>query len=319
MGFSSDHAPKISGDLRISLYRIVKFFALFLMAALIVKYALIDTVLVTTDQMAPTMLGGDRVCIFRIPYYAPFNSIALSARGAPVIMEHPLFAKTLGCLRVAGLSGDSMTISRGAFTIADKPGLVFGAPLPAEDALPLAFSPRDSMTPYKMPSKGDTINLDSLSVRDFFYASAMVRQENPKAICNVSAALSINGALSNDYSVKDFPLYKGPLNALPKKFEYDWFFWDRLKEYLSRRLSGKDVSLSVGFFMNATRVSRYVVKEQFVFLLADDWRKGFDSRYFGPVRARSIRGRVLFVLWSTRSKGQTGSFFRMDRLIKVVK
>ena len=181
------------------------------MAALIVKYALLDTVFGhDRPNRAPTILGGDRVCIFRIPYYAPFNSIGLSARGAPVIMEHPLFVKNLGCLRVAGLSGDSMTISRGVFTIAGKPGLVFGAPLAPDDALPLAFSPRDSMTPYKMPGKGDTIDLDSLSVRDFFYASALSGRKTPRPSATYPPRFPSMGRLRTIFPSRTFLCIKAP-------------------------------------------------------------------------------------------------------------
>jgi hypothetical protein len=320
MDSNADHAPKIPGDLRISVYRIVKFFVLLIAGAFAVKYALIDTLKINTDQMAPALLAGDRICIFRTPFVLPFRKIGLPGRGTPVVAGHPLFGEHPICLRVAGLPGDSMMISRGKFLIVDgSPAFSLGSALADDEVLPLEFAPRDTMTPYRLPKRADAIELDSLTMRDFFYACAMIRQENPQATCTVLANLFIDTILSNEYTIKEFPLYKGALSAIPKKYEYDWFFWDRLKEYLTRSLSGKDVNLSFGLLMNGSRVSRYSVKEQFVFLLADDWRKGFDSRYFGPVRAQALRGRILFVVWSIRPKGGAGSFLRMDRLIKVVK
>jgi signal peptidase I len=321
MSFDSQHAdvPKAPGDLRIAVYRIVKFFAFLIAGTLVVKYALFDTIGINTDQMAPTLLDGDRVCIFRLPAVMPFKAMNLPTRKSPVIVSHPLFQNKRGCLRVAGLPGDSIVVSQGKLLIVNKPGVSFGTTLLADDALPPEYSPRDTMAPYRLPRKGDTLNMDTLTLRDFFYACAMIQQENPALVCAVAADLYIDGVLVNDYTIKEFPLYKGALKAIPKKYEYDWFFWDRLKEYLSRTLRGKDIVLTLSLFKNNVRVSKYILKEQFVFLVADEWRKGFDSRYFGPVLARAIRGSVLFVVWSIRPHGEVGSFIRMDRLIKVVK
>ena len=97
-----------------------------------------------------------------------------------MIFEHPLFPKKLECLRVAGLPGDSMVISRGRFLVMNKPGATLGTLLASEDVLPIEFAPRDSMELYRLPRRGDTIDLDSLSLRDFFYACAMIQQENPR-------------------------------------------------------------------------------------------------------------------------------------------
>ena len=145
------------------------------------------------------------------------------------------------------------------------------------------------------------------------------RPPNPRAACRVRADLFIDGKQSNNFKITSFSLYNGTLETIPKKFEYDWFFWGRLKEYLSHSLHGKDIALTVSLIKNGVPVVRYVLKENFVFLLADDWRKGFDSRYYGPVRAASIKGRVICVLWSIRPPGQGGSLMRMDRLMKIVR
>ncbi|MGB7568225.1 MAG: S26 family signal peptidase [Chitinivibrionales bacterium] len=309
-------APK---DLRITIYRVVKYLVIIVALTLAVKYLLLDSVRIQTDQMSPALLDGDRVCLLRVPFFWPFTRMIVPARRAPVIFEHPLFPKSLECLRVAGLPGDSMVISGGRFLVMNKPGTTLGTLLASEDVLPIDFAPRDSMEPYRLPRRGDTIDLDSLSLRDFFYACAMIQQENPGAACHVRADLFIDGKPSNDFKITSFPLYNGALEAIPKKFEYDWFFWGRLKEYFSHALNGKDIALTLSLSKNGVRIFRYCLKENFVFVLADDWCKGFDSRYFGPVRAASIKGRVVCVLWSMRHPEKGIGFLRMDRLIKIIR
>jgi hypothetical protein len=73
-----------------------------------------------------------------------------------------------------------------------------------------------------------------------------------------------------------------------------------------------------GLFKGAEKVTHYRVKKSFIFLLADDWRKGFDSRYFGPVPVSSIKGRPVCVLWSW-AHGEGGGFLRINRTMKIVK
>ena len=309
-------APK---DLRIAIYRVVKFFVILSALTLAIKFFLLDTVLIKTDQMYPTLLDGDRACILRVPFFWPFRRMMAPARSSPVIFKHPLFPKKLECLRVAGLAGDSMVIRRGRFFVLNDREVTLGKQLAVDDALPIEFAPRDSMGPYRLPRRGDTICLDSLSLRDFFYACAMIQQENQRTACQVKADLVIEGKLSDDFKITGFPLYSGTLDAIPKKFEYDWFFWGRLKEYFLYSLNGKDVALTFSLSKNGVRVFRYGLKENFVFLLADDWCKGFDSRYYGPVRAASIKGRVICVLWSVNKPEKGIGFLRMDRLIKVVR
>jgi Peptidase S26. len=318
MAYYTDGA-RVPNDLRIAAYRIVKFIVILIALTLAGKYLLLDTVLIKTDQMAPTLLDGDRACILRVPFFRPFQQMILPPRLAPVIFKHPLFPKKLECLRVAGLPGDSMVISQGRFFVMNKRGVTLGSPLAADDVLPIEFAPRDSMGLYRLPRRGDTLDLDSLSFRDFFYACAMIQQENPRAAYRVKADLFIDGKLSNDFKITDFPLYKGTIDTIPKKYDYDWFFWGRLKEYLMHSLSGKDIALTFGLSKNGVRIFRYGLKENFVFLLADDWRKGFDSRYYGPVRAASIKGRAICVLWSVNKPEKVIGFLRMDRIIKIIR
>lgn len=310
---------KVPGDLRIAVYRVVKFFVVLIAFTLGVKYLVLDTVLMKTDQMGPTLLEGDRVCMLRIPFLGLIGRRSAPARSAPVIFEHPLFQKKLECLRVAGLPGDSMVISRGRFLFANRQSAALGRQLADDDVLPIEFAPRDSMEPYRIPRRGDTIDLDSLTLRDFFYTCAMIKQENPRASCRMNADLFIDGKQSNDFKITGFPLYKGVFDSVPNEREYDWFFWNRLKEYYTHFLTGKNVALTFRISKNGVRIFRYCLKENFVFLLADDWRKGYDSRYYGPVRASSMKGRVICVLWSIRRPEKGIGSLRMDRIIKIIR
>jgi signal peptidase I len=310
---------KPPADLRVGFYRSVKFFIFLAAAALAVKFFLFDTVVIKTGQMSPALTAGDRVLLVRAPFIPVLNKIFTPAIGSPVVASHPTAPGSYICLRVAGLAGDSVAISKGMLTIANKPGVRLGFGLPDAEVLPLVYSPRDTMATYRIPASGDTLELDSLPLRDFFFAAALIKQENAKKNLRVRPLLFIDGKQTPGFSLADFSLYKGALDSIASRFDFDWFFWDRLREYLARALKGKDFRLDFGLFDGSARMSEYCVKKSCIFLLADDWRKGFDSRYFGPVPLESVRGKPLCVLWSWAS-GEEGKIgLRMERMIKLVR
>jgi signal peptidase I len=306
-------------DGRVAIYRLVKFTVAALAAVFIIKFAVFDTVLITSDQMAPALMSGDRTVVLRTPYLWPFSQLRLPASGTPVITKHPLQGEKFASLRVAGLPGDSMVIGKGMFRIVNRGGIMFGKEVPAANALLPEFAPRDSMEVYRLPRPGDTIDLDTLSLRDFFFAAAMVKQEQLNRKISLRAELTIDGKNANDVPMTNFSLFKGTISSIPETNDFNWFFWDRVREYWGRAAEGKHCKLRFSLFNGKEKLTKYIIRKSFIFFLADDWQKGFDSRYFGPVLARSIKGSVLCVLWSVgHGDGLFGSF-RTDRIMKIVK
>jgi hypothetical protein len=191
--------------------------------------------------------------------------------------------------------------------------------MPNDEALPPNYSPRDSMNVFRLPVVGETLILDSLSLRDFFFAAAMAKQEPGGKRLRVKPGLLIDEQPADTFSLTDFSLFKGKLDSIPPEYDFNWFFWDRLREYCAHTFKGKNFSLDFGLFDNDIRMTKYRVTKYFIFLLADDWRKGFDSRYFGPVAAQLLRGRPVCVLWSWDKNERGLKSLRIERFIKIVK
>jgi signal peptidase I len=316
---ASVNGQKSPVDARVAVYRLVVFAVVILAGAYIVKSTLFDTITIKTDQMSPGLLRGDRVVLFKTPFLWPFSWLMKPGRGAPVVVKHPLLLRNLACLRVAGLPGDSMAIGKGIFRIMGSAGIAFGGGVAPGSALLPEFTPRDSMAPYCLPRKGDTLDFDALSLRDFFFAVVMVKQEQPEKNISVKASLTIDGKNANDVPMTNFSLFKGTVNSIPADYAYNWFFWDRLREYWVRASDGKSCQMRFSCYADSARITKYAVHKSFIFLLADDWQKGFDSRYFGPVLAGSIKGRVVGVVWSVRTGGGLFGAVRTDRIMKIVK
>jgi hypothetical protein len=315
-GIGNSKAP---ADARITVYRFVKYASAFLISVLIVKFALFDTVVIKTDQMLPTLVPGDRVVLLRMPFVRPFSWLFSLGHGTPIIVKHSLLNQNFACLRMAGLPGDSILIGRGLFKINNFPIQGFGESIPASEVLLPEFSPRDSMSLYCLPRPGDTIYLDSLPLRDFFFVAAMIKQEQSGKKISVEVDCFIDGKSVNTIPMTNFALFKGPIDSIPRSNVTNWFFWDRLHAYWERAAEGKKCRIQFRLYQDTIRIAKYRIRGSFIFLLADDWRNGFDSRYFGPVSARSIKGRVVCVLWSIdRGKGIFDAL-RGNRIMKIVK
>jgi signal peptidase I len=306
-------------DGRIIVYRSIRYATLVALAALVIKLFLFDTVLVRTDQMEPALKDGDRIIVFKTLHAWPFSALLAPMRKSPVVFSNLQNGGKPSCLRVAAVSGDSIVISSGTCRILNRHSAAFSSKSPFEELLPPDYSPRDSMPLYLMPRRGAKVFLDSLSLRDFFFAASLIRQENPKDVFSVKPALFVDGAPSDSLAIKDFYLYKGRLDSVPAQFEYDWFFWDRMRDYCSKSRLGKDVLLTFALQRNGARMYDYTFKKTCIFLVADDWQKGFDSRYFGPVVSSSVKGRVVCVLWSFGKSVDGKSYFRINRLFKIIK
>jgi signal peptidase I len=306
-------------DGRIVAYRTVKWLAIVAATAVIVKLFCFDTILIRTDQMSPTLVDGDRVLVLRFFFSPLLSGVFPPARKSPVIFENKRLFDHPACLRVAARSGDSVCASGGKLAVLNKRSLTFASKAPSEDVLPPDYSPRDSMSPYVMPKKGAILELDSLSCRDFFFAASLIRQENPKRSFCVKPELFIDGAPAKSFMLSGFYLFKGNIDSVPGRYEYDWFFWDRLHDYLVNSLEGKNVTLTFSLYRDAVKLYRYAVTKSCIFLCADDWQTGYDSRFFGPVVSSCVKGRVLCVLWSFGKDPAGARYFRIERLFKIIR
>lgn len=305
-------------DTQAFLYRSIIQISVILGIGILVKLAFVDVIKVSGNQMHSSVLSGDRLLVFRTPYLPVFNKITKPGYKKPVLFRMSSDKKKLGCLRIAALSADTVSIDGGMFINLGNPALTFPFIGKDDQIHPEDYSPRDYFKPYRVPAAGDTIKLDSLCSRDLFFAVSVIRQEKPEAPVEIRPLLFIDDSLAKDYEISGFTLYSGSIDSVPSALSTDWFFWVRLENYLMQVNPQRTVSLSFAVKFDGTRIHQYIVKNDFVFLLADNWNSGLDSRYFGPVKSSNIIGRVFSVLWShEREPGKKGHL-RLNRLGKII-
>ncbi len=105
--------------------------------------------------------------------------------------------------RCVAVSGDTVSVREGILYLNSEkqdslPG--FGK----YTALYRAASPRDELPLLRVPEKGDTLRLDSLSLPELWRYRALIVQENPLHRVEFKLSLRINGVDASDYVFEDF-------------------------------------------------------------------------------------------------------------------
>jgi signal peptidase I len=84
-------------------------------------------------------------------------------------------------------------------------------------------------------------------------------------------------------------------------------------------LEGNDISFQGdSVFLNGLPVNNYEFKEDYFFVLGDNFYGSRDSRYWGFVPRRCVIGKVVFVLFSLDNNKKWYNAVRWDRLMKLI-
>lgn len=309
---------KHNHDLRIMLYRSAKTLLIAAAAAFFIKTIMIDSIRVAGQQMQPTVVSGDRLIVLRFPFLPVIGRLFPASYDRPVVFESVTAPESYDILRTAAVSEDTISLDSGR--------VITRRPLPRIHAfekklfeiVPEEYSPRDFFNSYRIPGHGDIIFLNRLSLRDFFFAKSIIEQEQPRKPVTISPYLLLDDSISNDYIISDFAFYSGHIDSVPDSLHNDWFFWNRLEEYLYQKHDEQKVSLYFTLSLDGTVIDEYTVKHDYLFLLADNRRRGLDSRYFGPISRKRCIGTALMVLWS-HGKDQNDRWeFRFNRLGRFI-
>jgi len=306
-------------DLRITVYRAVKTLLAAALVAVVVKVVLFDTVRCSGNQMEPTIIRGDRLLVLKLRSLPLLSAFFAPPLDNVISFRSPFQPGTIGLLRVAASAGDTISIDSGQ-VLTGKPAertRQFADQL--AEIIPAEYSPRDYFRWYRVPRKNDLLLINRLSLRDFFFTRSIVQQEHPGKDVTIKPVLLLDDSVCTGYAATDFSLYTGALDSVPDRLRYNWFFWDRLEEYLYQKHDTRKVSLYFSLLLDGVELSEYRVKDDYYFLLADNRKTGFDSRYAGPVRASSCTGSVKAVLWSFGDNGQGKRQFRFNRLGRFVR
>lgn len=107
--------------------------------------------------------------------------------------------------RCVAVSGDTVQVHNGVLAVNGK----WQRTLPAKGkwtASTRTASPRDERGPFVIPSVGDTLYVDSLSLEQLWWLRSVVVQENPDSHVEYDISLWKDGVESNNYEFEDFAI-----------------------------------------------------------------------------------------------------------------
>lgn len=290
-------------DIRMKLFDLFKKVLLLVLFLLIVKFLFFDTFSIKTDILSTFIKKGDRILITRFISSAPFKYFVKPSFGERVLVKYPSHNE-LGILRIAGKPGDSISIKDCEIINSSSEESLKNifTPLIKEEPLASEYSPRDNMKQYIIPKKGDTLVPPSMSIRDIIYSFSIIsREENSKDII-LKKDLYIDDSLRNDFLIKEFYRYTGKFSDIPDSLSSDYLFWEQLTVYLNKTVEKERPNIRYTIESKSGEgYTRYTVKNDYYFMISDNWDSGLDSRYFGPISHAEIKGRVFMILWSINS------------------
>ncbi|MCL2182618.1 MAG: signal peptidase I [Chitinispirillia bacterium] len=296
---------------------VVSFFIV-LLAGLTIKLFVLDSLKVNGEQMEPEVLASDRILLFKTPYITPLVRNLFASHNKTVVAELPSHS-TYTILRIAAVAGDIISVDEGQFYRNGQPLQKFHKNTELHSIVPAEYSPVDFMAPFKLPERGDSITFAGLDMRDLIFAYSILRQE--KNNIRMKPFIISGGNTDDNYEINDFALYNGPISEIPEHMRNNWFFWDRLREYIEITTAAeeKNVQLAFSFFKGDKEISGFKVKKKYVFLLGDNWIRATDSRYFGPVSVNHIQGHAFMALWWFGINDAGKLRFNTGRILKLIK
>ena len=124
------------------------------------------------------------------------------ADGQPHLVHYPDGPKDY-IKRCVAVSGDTVQVHNGVLAVNGK----WQRTLPAKGkwtASHRTSSPRDERGPIVIPSVGDTLYVDSLSLEQLWWLRSVVVQENPDSRVEYDISLWKDGVEANNYEFEDF-------------------------------------------------------------------------------------------------------------------
>jgi signal peptidase I len=289
--------------------------------ALFIRTFVVQAFKIPSGSMKPTLEIGDHILVnkFILGIKIPWTDIRLlqikkPSRGDIIVFVYPEDPKKDFIKRVIGVPGEVLEIRGKEIYIngkrVDDPSGYY-----MKDVLvPSDYQPRDYFPPIYIPKKGDVYNLDKLGIREFQFVTSLVRDNYPKSKIRVKGVLEIDGEEMGDYVFKGRG--GGSFNFSDIDFRFqEWWFIERLIEEIKLENPNRTVKFSLHLFKDGKELKSFVVPYDCYFVMGDNRDNSKDSRFWGFVEEKAIKGKAFIIYWSWDGQDHRVRWYRIGHLI----
>lgn len=156
---------------------------------------------------------------------------------------------------------------------------------------------------YKEPAKGDVIVFRDEDYEDDFKSIRYVTKKVDAIPGDTLNYQHFDGRFT--FNLSPFPEFehhykKATLPAKGSEIKYDSVNSDF---YISLMRTENESVFDTGkdFLINGKSSKRYVFQNSYYFVTGENFRKSYDSRYYGPISSNRIEGKVIFRYFSENS------------------
>jgi signal peptidase I len=283
-----------------------KAFLLALVILLAMHLFVLRWVTVRSTSMYATLFPGDLIGVVRWPAWTGLNRGDIMVFRDPVQDDRPKSGRQLLVKRVAGVAGDVIELRSGELYIN---GQLVPAPLHATTLWTLRLKQGQSAAGIlKSLGLPPDFVLEGRTLIDLPLNEPLA--ENLRKRPEVASVSQHRAAIGSPANIFPFsPNYRwnnddyGPLRV-PGKGDTVGItaFTLPLYDRIISRYEHNVVEVSGGnLLINGAEATRYVIKQNYYFVLGDSRESSSDSRYWGFVPADQVVGRAAFVLLNARS------------------
>ena len=301
-----------------------------IMALIVIQYV-VQAFKIPTGSMEDTLLVNDFLLGLKFIYGAPalpFTYLKLPGITEPkpgdvVIFKYPGPDNKDYIKRCVAGPGDTVEVRKKELFIngVHKPIPVHGKHI--DPNIITNSDPRDNFSPTRVPAKGDTLSLDHMSVKDFFFSRIVIHQENPRAKIKIDLQLYIDGEYHNqDYQ---FQYYYRTLRFADINFNrIEWHDVNAIVDKIKEENPDKSVEVKKYLYVDDKMVHKYVLKYNCYFMMGDNRDNSRDSRYWGFLSKKFVKAKALILYFSYKGTFLNAllhpvNLIRWNRIGKLIK
>jgi signal peptidase I len=154
----------------------------------------------------------------------------------------------------------------------------------------------------KVPNINDKFKVAELSIRDFLYVYHISKQEYVNDNIYGGLQIYLNGSFSNEVTLEHVDNWTQIAH-----------FADSIRIAIKNQNESSDIQLIPILKVNGNKVDEYVIQSPCYFVMGDNRDNSFDSRYYGFVSSKSIKGKAKYIYMSTN---KWEPFYRIDKYVR---